>query len=50
VAPSGTVTVSSVDDAASTVACVAPKNTMLLPGKASKLVPGIVTKRMLIVK
>ena len=43
VAPAGTVTVRLVAVAAVTVARVAPKNTMLLAGEASKLVPVMVT-------
>ena len=44
VAPVGTVTVSWVSVAVVTVAWVAPKNTMLLAGVASKLVPVMVTE------
>jgi hypothetical protein len=43
VAPAGTVTVSEVVDALPTVACVAPNQTILLPGVASKFVPVITT-------
>ena len=42
-APEGTVTVTLVAEAAVTVARVAPKNTMLLPGVTLKLVPVRVT-------
>ena len=43
VAPTGTITVNWPKLAVFTVACVAPKNTWLLAGIASKLAPVMVT-------